>query len=395
MKKNNKAFTLIELLAIIVILAIIAVITVPIILNIIDNAKMGSVQDSAYGYRDAINKYYVSKLSSDNQFDFDNKKYSISELSDMGVSVDGQIPLDNSWVEIYNNNVVAGCLQFDDYKVDIADGKVANTEKGFCSNVPSVSINIVSQKESGKININDEISIGDEHFYVVSTNSEKTVLLAKYNLYVGRIYQKLTGSERIDTTDKYTEISSSDDNYGIQNSSAIGYTIDGESIGLVMFANVDGGYSGGHTVSGDWPYDYANTKDEYNQAPGNDKHGIAYYVNNYVDYLKSQNNGVLAGRLLTNSELESLGGYWCWDGENGENCGSGNHSYGVPSYLHSTGYWLDAFSTESTQSFDPSPFTNCHLLVYRNNVDCNPNVQGYYAGVRPVIEVSTSSIEIN
>ena len=40
MKKKN-GFTLIELLAIIVILAIIAVITVPIILNIIDNAKMG------------------------------------------------------------------------------------------------------------------------------------------------------------------------------------------------------------------------------------------------------------------------------------------------------------------------------------------------------------------
>ena len=45
-KKNG--FTLIELLAIIVILAIIAVITVPLILGIIDDAKMNASIDSAY-----------------------------------------------------------------------------------------------------------------------------------------------------------------------------------------------------------------------------------------------------------------------------------------------------------------------------------------------------------
>ena len=54
--KNKNAFTLIELLAIVVILAIIAVITVPIILNVIDNAKKGSIKDSVYGYKDSINK---------------------------------------------------------------------------------------------------------------------------------------------------------------------------------------------------------------------------------------------------------------------------------------------------------------------------------------------------
>ena len=57
--KNKKGFTLIELLAIIVILAIIAVITVPIILNIIENSKKGAATDSAYGYKDAIEKFYV------------------------------------------------------------------------------------------------------------------------------------------------------------------------------------------------------------------------------------------------------------------------------------------------------------------------------------------------
>ena len=59
-KLYDKAFTLIELLAIIVILAIIAVITVPIILNIIDNSKKGAAIDSAYGYKKAINQYYAT-----------------------------------------------------------------------------------------------------------------------------------------------------------------------------------------------------------------------------------------------------------------------------------------------------------------------------------------------
>ncbi|MGM9850441.1 MAG: prepilin-type N-terminal cleavage/methylation domain-containing protein [Bacilli bacterium] len=59
MKMNKKGFTLIELLAIIVILAIIAVITVPIILNIIDNAKSGAAKDSVIGYGKAVELAYT------------------------------------------------------------------------------------------------------------------------------------------------------------------------------------------------------------------------------------------------------------------------------------------------------------------------------------------------
>ncbi len=59
--KNKKGFTLIELLAIIVILAIIAVITVPIILNIIENSKKGAATDSAYGFKNAVGNFYLSK----------------------------------------------------------------------------------------------------------------------------------------------------------------------------------------------------------------------------------------------------------------------------------------------------------------------------------------------
>lgn len=65
MKMNKKGFTLIELLAIIVILAIIAVITVPIILNIIDNARKGAAKDSVIGYGKAVELAYT-------QYHYDN-----------------------------------------------------------------------------------------------------------------------------------------------------------------------------------------------------------------------------------------------------------------------------------------------------------------------------------
>ena len=132
--KSKKGFTLIELLAIIVILAIIAVITVPIILNIIDNSRKGAATDSAYGYKSAIQNFYVSKLSEDSNYNLPNKVLSTSVLKNMGVSLDGEEPGANSWVLIKNNNISSACLQFNDYSVNFKDGSIDNTSKSECEN---------------------------------------------------------------------------------------------------------------------------------------------------------------------------------------------------------------------------------------------------------------------
>ena len=138
--KKQKGFTLIELLAIIVILAIIAVITVPIILNVIDNAKRGTAQDSAYGYKDAISKYYVTEM-------FDNNNITLN--GDYTVDSNGVLSNDTERHEIlfsgtkpqgghltYLNNVLTnGCLTIDDYKVVFSDGETTNVERGTCDNV--------------------------------------------------------------------------------------------------------------------------------------------------------------------------------------------------------------------------------------------------------------------
>ena len=115
MKKKN-AFTLIELLAIIVILAIIAVITVPIILNIIENSKRGAAIDSAYSYRDAINKFYVSKMLDDNGYIIEDGEHDAISYINEGLEVSGEKP-SAGWVIIENGGVTDFSIKIGDYVV--------------------------------------------------------------------------------------------------------------------------------------------------------------------------------------------------------------------------------------------------------------------------------------
>jgi type IV pilus assembly protein PilA len=169
-KKGKKAFTLIELLAIIVILAIIAVITVPIILNIIENSKKGAATDSAYGYKDAVNKWYVSKLSEDHDFKISGE-YTVTNgvLNGLGVNnveipVSGNKP--TSGKLHYTNNVLDdGCLVIGDYKITFkSDGSINETVKGDCSDYE------FSQGNSGNQTATP-LEIGTTVNYVTSLNN--------------------------------------------------------------------------------------------------------------------------------------------------------------------------------------------------------------------------------
>ena len=61
--KNNKAFTLVELLAVIVILAVILVIAVPQVLDVIDTTKVGSLESSAKLIANSAEKKYAEYLA--------------------------------------------------------------------------------------------------------------------------------------------------------------------------------------------------------------------------------------------------------------------------------------------------------------------------------------------
>ena len=137
MKSKKNAFTLIELLAIIVILAIIAVITVPIILNIIENSKRGAATDSAYGYKDSVNKYYVSKLSENPNYTLSGV-YDPNELENMGVLVSGTKPTEG-WIKLEKGKVIDYSLKFGDYTVnlDIETNTPSATKNGELKDNPA------------------------------------------------------------------------------------------------------------------------------------------------------------------------------------------------------------------------------------------------------------------
>ena len=124
---KKKGFTLIELLAIIVILAIIAVITVPIILNIIDDAEKNSAMDSAHGYKDALQKYYATKSIQNPESELPSGYVDISKLAS-DFTVNGQIPSEG-WVKLKNGLVERYSLKYKDYVVTMDNDKNVVSEK--------------------------------------------------------------------------------------------------------------------------------------------------------------------------------------------------------------------------------------------------------------------------
>ena len=127
MKRKNKGFTLVELLAVIVILALIALIATPIILNVINDAKKQAAKDSAYGYMDAVEKYIVSSELEDKSIK--DGTYSVEELNKK-ISVKGSTP-DNGNIEIESGSVKSYDIGIDGYVVSNGKAEKVSTTKSF------------------------------------------------------------------------------------------------------------------------------------------------------------------------------------------------------------------------------------------------------------------------
>ena len=139
--KNKKGFTLIELLAVIVILAIIALIATPIILNMIENAKVGAAKDSAYGYIDAIE--YNNSLA-----DYNEKYTKIADgtYSDFeqlsNVKVKGKVP-DYIEYTILKGSVIKAGMCINNINIDYINNEAKKSETDYCkfATVNSIAIN--------------------------------------------------------------------------------------------------------------------------------------------------------------------------------------------------------------------------------------------------------------
>lgn len=60
--KRNQGFTLLELLAVMVVLGVIVLIAVPMIMDVIENSKMGTIKNSASGIVDAARQYHALEM---------------------------------------------------------------------------------------------------------------------------------------------------------------------------------------------------------------------------------------------------------------------------------------------------------------------------------------------
>lgn len=85
---KKKAFTLIELLAVIIILAVIALIATPIVLNIIENAKIKAIENSCYGVISGAKYVYTESLMTDTV---------ITNGSVTTLSLSGETPITGTW----------------------------------------------------------------------------------------------------------------------------------------------------------------------------------------------------------------------------------------------------------------------------------------------------------
>ena len=132
-KKKRKGFTLIELLAVIIVLAIIALIATPIIFNVIENAKIKSLENSCYGVIDAVRTNYSENLlNSTRECKDENDKNCGGKIETNGnveeLTVAGEQPSGGSWVIVNDPKTENGRgIQITDVTFDSMKGY-------FCSN---------------------------------------------------------------------------------------------------------------------------------------------------------------------------------------------------------------------------------------------------------------------
>ena len=125
MKNKKNGFTLIELLAVIIVLAIIALIATPIIFNVIENAKIKSLENSCYGVIDAVRTKYAEGLlnSTDGTVDLGGTTDNVLDLT-----VLGEKPIQGTWT-------IDNTKNSDERGIKIVGVKFASMKNYTCSNV--------------------------------------------------------------------------------------------------------------------------------------------------------------------------------------------------------------------------------------------------------------------
>ena len=198
--------------------------------------------------------------------------------------------------------------------LNIAEGKepVSITRVGTDSTTGLPIVRIGTTEEFYDITNAINYSSLDSTFLTkINYDSSKSILLAKYNLYVGKTCTSPSSCTPIDT---------SDSRYGLQSEDAKGYVSNSSMIAVVTFSGSSNSYgywdpsnSGINSIYGTYT-NYANNiydtnyvtapnySVSFNNNVGNANYSIAYYVEEYVNRLGIEGTG----RLLTHPEANTM-----------------------------------------------------------------------------------------
>ena len=114
---KRKGFTLIELLAVIVVLAIIALIATPIVLNLINNARVGAAEQSATGYVKAVENAIMKDMLNDKNIPDGKYKYNY-----LTADINGTVPTSGNY-RVKNGKIENAKLCMNGYAIEYKDGK--------------------------------------------------------------------------------------------------------------------------------------------------------------------------------------------------------------------------------------------------------------------------------
>ncbi len=391
--KSKKGFTLVELLAVIAILAILVIMALPAVLRMFTQARIDTFNNELNTIVRTARQQYLLSGGQATTYSKDSNPLSLTGNSELNycITINGQgqiieLKATNGSYKYESNGIVS----------ETSSSDILDAESGYTLSCTGSSLTYVNRQNSGSITVGDEVAIDTEHFYVISSDSTNTVLLAKYNLLVGDIFTK-NGSNF-----EFTKaLTSSDTGYGLQSESAKGYysgatdytgvvafsgegywdnaeyKCNGTSCSATGTAGLKSEYANASNVAGKTgtyitPYPYVYNSSMSSVAPTytygsmwgraqDNGYTIAYYVEGYVNTLKSLGApSAITGRLLTNEEASALS-----------------------STLKGTwSYWLgSAYSNSNVGSVAGGSLYNVSTFW---NDD--------WAGVRPVIEIPTSAL---
>ncbi len=377
--KSNKGFTLVELLAVIAILAILVLIALPNTIEMFKEAKKNSfLTECKQIYKTAQNQWMSDSMFETNDQlysrcnDCTGKKLKLSgreeidyyiKLNKAGKITDFYIT-DNTFQYKYNgaNLLITDITEAEEIasvgNEDIIKIENNNVFKGttLLTKEKNRKFDIIYQATPGTLTLGDEVAIDTEHFIVLESDSSKTTVIAKYNLNVGNFL--VTSAQE-----------------GLQSSGANGYINNFNKYGCVAFSGSK--YWEGKTGNnkkypgklGTSPYAFVYDND-YKDASGSN-YSVAYYVNQYIDYLSGFVSFNMVGRIPQITDLDK---------------GRTLRSYDNVLVFQKQCFLMgSAWSSSYIIAYTPSDYFD------NNNTPTayNDNTTG---GVKVVLEVATSSI---